>query len=84
MKTRKLELELQVKELFEEFYIKKIIENGVTSFKLKGHEFKDLITAEFIDSERGKFWSSKASAEVFYKFIFTETDLVLLFVMVMI
>ncbi|MGL5049435.1 MAG: hypothetical protein ACRC6E_02220 [Fusobacteriaceae bacterium] len=81
MRTREQELEFQVRYIFEEFYKERIIDKDVTSFKLTSVEFKDMLSVEFNDSEKGRFFSNKANAEIFYKFIFTEIDIIILFVM---
>ncbi|MGL5717363.1 MAG: hypothetical protein ACRCXX_09735 [Cetobacterium sp.] len=79
MRTREQELEFQVRDIFNEFYKEKMINEKTTSFILDEDDLSEMLNVEIKENDKGNFFHDKLEDNIFYKFIRRKGKNILMF-----
>lgn len=80
MRTKEQELEFQVKDIFNEFYKERMVNEKVTSFTVEENELDGMLSIEIDKKNEGKFYHNDLDDEIFYKFIRRKDKFILIFI----
>lgn len=79
MRTREQELEFQVRDIFNEFYKEKMINEKTTSFILDEDDLSGMLNVEIKENDKGNFFHDELEDNIFYKFIRRKGKNILMF-----
>ncbi|MGL5901345.1 MAG: hypothetical protein ACRCZO_01560 [Cetobacterium sp.] len=79
MRTREQELEFQVRDIFNEFYKEKMINEKTTSFILDEDDLSGMLNVEIKENDKGNFFHDELEDNIFYKFIRRKEKNILMF-----
>ncbi|WP_047394304.1 hypothetical protein [Cetobacterium sp. ZOR0034] len=79
MRTREQELEFQVRDIFNEFYKEKMINEVTTSFILDEDDLSGMLNVEIKENDKGNFFHDELEDNIFYKFIRRKEKNILMF-----